>query len=126
MNTNTEYPSRSSSTSTIATLRQRAEPGRRAPGVKISDVKRKLKERQGLMQQEAMSTLSHLISNRWVKALDIHETLTARNGHNASESLPTSTTTRGCARSAKPRDGHYIWGTMPELPAFTKPRTPLK
>ncbi len=61
--------------------------GKKGSGVKISDVKRELKERHGLKQQHVMSNLTYLIDNDWVKTLDVHKTVTVRRG-----TVPSTTT----------------------------------
>ena len=61
--------------------------GKRGSAVKISDVKRELKERRGLKQQQVMSNLTYLIDNEWVKTFDIHKTVNVRRG-----TVPSTTT----------------------------------
>lgn len=61
--------------------------GKKGPAVKISDVKRELKERHGLKQQQVMSNLTYLIDNAWVKTFDIRKTVTVRRG-----TVPSTTT----------------------------------
>ena len=53
--------------------------GKKGSGVKISDVKRELKERHGLKQPQVMSNLTYLIDNGWVKTFDIQKTVTVRS-----------------------------------------------
>jgi len=54
--------------------------GKRGSAVKISDVKRQLKELYGLSQSQVMSNLTYLIDNGWVKTFDIEKTVTVRGG----------------------------------------------
>ena len=61
--------------------------GKRGSAVKISDVKRELKEQYGLSQQEVMSNLTYLIDNGWVKSFDIEKTVNVRGG-----TVPSTTT----------------------------------
>ena len=61
--------------------------GKKGSGVKISDVKRELKERHGLKQPQVMSNLTYLIDNDWVKTFDIRKTVTVRRG-----TVPSTTT----------------------------------
>lgn len=61
--------------------------GKKGSGVKISDVKRELKERHGLKQPQVMSNLTYLIDNEWVKTFDIQKTVTVRRG-----TVPSTTT----------------------------------
>ena len=41
--------------------------GKRGSGVKVSDVKKELKIRHGLTQQQVMSNLTYLLDRGWVK-----------------------------------------------------------
>ena len=61
--------------------------GKKGSAVKISDVKRELKERHGLKQPQVMSNLTYLIDNGWVKTFDIRKTVTVRRG-----TVPSTTT----------------------------------
>ena len=61
--------------------------GKKGSAVKISDVKRELKERHALTQQQVMSNLTYLIDNDWVKTFDIKKTVTVRRG-----TVPSTTT----------------------------------
>ena len=61
--------------------------GRKGSGVKISDVKRELKERHGLKQPQVMSNLTYLIDNGWVKTFGIRKTVTVGRG-----TVPSTTT----------------------------------
>lgn len=54
--------------------------GKRGSAVKISDVKKDLKERESFKQQQVMSNLTYLIDNGWVKTFDIEKTVTVRGG----------------------------------------------
>ena len=61
--------------------------GRRGSAVKISDVKRELKERHSMKQPEVMSNLTYLIDNGWVKTFGIHKTVNVGRG-----TVPSTTT----------------------------------
>jgi len=61
--------------------------GKKGSAVKISDVKRELKARHGLSQQEVMSNLTYLIDNQWMKTFEIEKTVTVRGG-----TVPSTTT----------------------------------
>ena len=61
--------------------------GKKGSAVRISDVKRELKQRHDLKQQQVMSNLTYLIDNGWVKTFDIHKTVTVRRG-----TVPSTTT----------------------------------
>lgn len=61
--------------------------GKRGSAVKISDVKRELKERHQLSQQQVMSNLTYLIDNDWVKTIDIEKTIRVGGG-----TVPSTTT----------------------------------
>jgi hypothetical protein len=54
--------------------------GKRGSAVKISDVKRELKELYGLTQQEIQSNLTYLISQGWVEEKPIEKQVRARGG----------------------------------------------
>lgn len=54
--------------------------GRKGTAVKISDVKRELKEAHGLTQQEVQSNLTYLISQGWVEEDVIEKSFTAPSG----------------------------------------------
>jgi len=54
--------------------------GKKGSAVKISDVKRELKDLHGLKQQDVMSNLTYLIDNTWVKTIDIEKTVKVRGG----------------------------------------------
>ena len=60
--------------------------GKKGSAVKISDVKRELKERHSLKQPQVMSN-TYLIDNGWVKTFDIQKTVTVRRG-----TVPSTTT----------------------------------
>lgn len=61
--------------------------GKKGSAVKISDVKRELKDLHGLKQQQVMSNLTYLIDNDWVKTVDIEKTVKVRGG-----TIPQTTT----------------------------------
>lgn len=61
--------------------------GKRGSAIKISDIKRELKARDRLSQQEVMSNLTYLIDNQWVKTFDIEKTVIVRGG-----TVPSTTT----------------------------------
>lgn len=61
--------------------------GKKGSAVKISAVKKELKERYGLTQQQVMSNLTYLIDNGWVKTFDIEKTVNVRGG-----TIPSTTT----------------------------------
>ena len=54
--------------------------GKKGSAVKISDVKRDLKARFGLSQEQVMSNLTYLIDKGWVKTVDIQKTVTVKGG----------------------------------------------
>jgi hypothetical protein len=54
--------------------------GKKGSSVRISDVKRELKESYGLSQQEVQSNLTYLISQGWVKEDAIEKSFTAPGG----------------------------------------------
>jgi hypothetical protein len=53
--------------------------GKKGSAVKISDVKRELKE-QGLSQQQVMSNLTYLIDQGWVKTFEVEKTISVSGG----------------------------------------------
>lgn len=61
--------------------------GKKGSAVKISEVKRELKQRHALKQQQVMSNLTYLIDNRWVKTFGIEKTVNVRGG-----TVPSTTT----------------------------------
>jgi hypothetical protein len=54
--------------------------GKKGSAVKISDVKRELKEKHALTQQEVQANLTYLISQDWVEERTVEKTFTARGG----------------------------------------------
>jgi hypothetical protein len=54
--------------------------GKRGSAVKISDVKRELKDEHGLTQQEVQSNLTYLLSQGWVEEKSIEKQVRARGG----------------------------------------------
>jgi hypothetical protein len=54
--------------------------GKKGSAVKISDVKRELKEAHGLTQQEVQSNLTYLISQTWVEEDAVEKSFTAPGG----------------------------------------------
>lgn len=54
--------------------------GKKGSAVKISDVKRQLKERHSLTQKEVQSNLSYLISQGWVKEIEVRKQIKASQG----------------------------------------------
>lgn len=54
--------------------------GKKGSAVKISDVKRELKEIYGLKQQQIMANLTYLIDNNWIKTIDIEKTVRVKGG----------------------------------------------
>jgi len=54
--------------------------GKKGSAVKISDVKRELKERFELSQAQVVSNLTYLIDQGWVKTVDIQKTVTVKGG----------------------------------------------
>ena len=54
--------------------------GKKGSAVKISDVKKELKEAQGLQQQEIQSNLTYLISQGWVEEDTVEKSFTAPSG----------------------------------------------
>jgi len=62
--------------------------GQKGSAVKISDVKRELKERHHLKQNEVQANLTYLIDNGWVKPIDVQRKITTKGG---TERTPTTT-----------------------------------
>lgn len=54
--------------------------GKKGSAVKISDVKRELKELHGLAQTQVMSNLTYLIDRGWVKTIDQEKTVQVQGG----------------------------------------------
>lgn len=54
--------------------------GKKGSAVKISDVKRELKDTNSLTQQDVQSNLTYLISQGWVKEENIEKTFAAKGG----------------------------------------------
>jgi hypothetical protein len=54
--------------------------GKKGSAVKISDVKRELRERYSLSQQQVMSNLTYLIDREWIKTFEIEKTVTVKGG----------------------------------------------
>jgi hypothetical protein len=54
--------------------------GKKGSAVKISDVKRDLKELHGLTQQQVMSNLTYLIDMGWVKTFDVEKQVGTSGG----------------------------------------------
>jgi hypothetical protein len=54
--------------------------GKKGSAVKISDVKRELKDAHGLTQQEVQSNLTYLISQGWVQEDTVEKSFTAPGG----------------------------------------------
>jgi len=54
--------------------------GKRGSAVKISDIKKELKEQHGLTQQEVQSNLTYLISQGWVEEKSVEKQVRARGG----------------------------------------------
>jgi len=52
--------------------------GKKGSAVKISDVKRELKERFELSQAQVVSNLTYLIDQGWVKTVDIQKLLRSK------------------------------------------------
>lgn len=59
-----------------------SEFGKKGSAVKISDVKRDLKARHKLTQQQVVSNLTYLIDRGWVKKITQAKTITVRGGVN--------------------------------------------
>jgi hypothetical protein len=68
-------------------FRATSRTGKKGSAVKISDVKRELKEQNSLSQQEVMSNLTYLIDNGWVKTFEIGKTVNVPGG-----TVPSATT----------------------------------
>lgn len=54
--------------------------GKKGSAVKISDVKRELKDLHGLTQPQVMSNLTYLIDMRWVKTFDVEKQVGTKGG----------------------------------------------
>lgn len=54
--------------------------GKKGSAVKISDVKRELKDRHGLSQQQVMANLTYLIDMKWVKTFDVEKQVGTKGG----------------------------------------------
>lgn len=54
--------------------------GKKGSAVKISDVKRELKDQAGLSQQQVMSNLTYLLDREWVKAIEQRKEVSTRGG----------------------------------------------
>jgi hypothetical protein len=54
--------------------------GKKGSAVKISEVKRELKELHGLTQQQVMSNLTYLIDMEWVKTFDVEKQVGTKGG----------------------------------------------
>jgi hypothetical protein len=54
--------------------------GKKGTAVKISDVKRELKEQAGLTQQQVMSNLTYLLDREWVKDIEQRKEVSTRGG----------------------------------------------
>lgn len=54
--------------------------GKKGSAVKISDIKKELKETHGLTQQEVQSNLTYLISQGWVEEDTVEKSFTAPGG----------------------------------------------
>jgi hypothetical protein len=54
--------------------------GKKGSAVKISDVKKELKTKHGLTQQEVQSNLTYLISQGWVEEDTVEKSFTAQSG----------------------------------------------
>jgi len=54
--------------------------GKRGSAVKISDIKKELKEQHGLTQQEVQSNLTYLISQGWVEEKSVQKQVRAKGG----------------------------------------------
>lgn len=61
--------------------------GKRGSGVKISDVKKELKERDGLTQQQVMSNLTYLLDRGWVKEDEVKKEFKPGRGATTVESV---------------------------------------
>jgi len=54
--------------------------GKKGSAAKISDVKKELKARYGLSQQQVMSNLTYLIDRRWVNTVSVEKTVRVSGG----------------------------------------------
>lgn len=54
--------------------------GKKGSAVKISDVKRELKQQAGLTQQQVISNLTYLLDREWVKAIEQRKEVETRGG----------------------------------------------
>jgi hypothetical protein len=54
--------------------------GKRGSFIKISDIKRELKAKYGLSQQQVVSNLTYLIDNVWVKPISIEKSIRVAGG----------------------------------------------
>jgi len=61
--------------------------GKRGSGVKISDVKKELKERHGLTQQRMMSNLTYLLDRGWMKEDEVKKEFKPGSGATTVESV---------------------------------------
>ena len=61
--------------------------GKRGSGVKISDVKKELKQRHALTQQQVMSNLTYLLDRSWVKEDEVKKEFTPGQGATTVESV---------------------------------------
>ena len=57
-----------------------SERGKRGSQIKISDIKRELKQQHGLTQSQVMSQLNYLLSSGWVEKLTEERTYTTNRG----------------------------------------------
>lgn len=62
--------------------------GKKGAAVKISDVKKELKEAHGLTQQQAVSNLTYLIDREWVEVEEVTKEVRPRGG---STTVPSTT-----------------------------------
>ena len=54
--------------------------GKKGSAVKISDVKREMKDRHGLKQQQVVSNLTYLTDRGWVKTVEVEKTVQVSGG----------------------------------------------
>jgi len=54
--------------------------GKKGSAVKISDVKKELKAKHGLTQQQVMSNLTYLIDKGWINVADVEKTVRTSGG----------------------------------------------
>jgi hypothetical protein len=54
--------------------------GKKGSAVKTGDVKKELKARHSLSQQQVMSNLTYLMDRAWVKTFDVEKTVTVKGG----------------------------------------------